>query len=79
MLSQPISRNKKLRFQKEPDQAVLLTREVGNIPKPALPSQLPSDWLSPTSRNIHTYSGGTVRESHPVLYSLSIQDRLQST
>ena len=32
-----------------------------------LPRGIPSDWLSPKKQGIGTYSGGTVRESHPVI------------
>ena len=37
-----------------------------------LPRDSSSDWLSPKKQGISTYSGGTVRDSHPViLFSIS--------
>ena len=32
-----------------------------------LPKEFLSDWLSPKNEGIGTYSGGTVRDSHPVI------------
>ena len=32
-----------------------------------LPGEIPSDWLSPKKQGIGTYSGGTVRDLHPVI------------
>ena len=48
--------------------AGLLTHTLRKfLPRIALPSQFPSDRFSPKDRSISTYSGGTVRDSHPVL------------